>query len=335
MGGVILIQISSHWPYIRVQREQPLTQKAIGWAALITMILASSTYNVFAKPLLGALSPFSLLFLSELLTLLFALTSFGLIPIVQHLAGLSRGKILSLLWIGIMSGTIAPLLWFSGLQATSAVNANLFGNAEMVFLILLAVFVLGERWTKWHALAGCTISLGIAIVALRGFREGFMLFSGDTLILLGSLSFSCGSITFRKYLHHLPPELAIFVRSVVALSLLLVFFLQHSFFQEIRTFPPALLPALIGFGFIARFLNIFTFYGAIERLPVATVSLLASLTVVTGTLFAHFSLGEPIFWYHIAGGILIILGTVLLETVGMHPSEKHLADQLAQRQHRA
>ena len=87
------------------------------------MILASSTYNMYAKSLAGALSPLSLLFLSELLTLLFLLISFGVIPIVQHLRALERNRYLPLLWVGILSGTLAPLLWFSGLHMTSAVNA--------------------------------------------------------------------------------------------------------------------------------------------------------------------------------------------------------------------
>lgn len=301
------------------------------------MIGASSTYSMFAKSLTSALSPLSLLFLSELLTLLFVLTSFGLVPLSEHLTKLPGKRILSLLWVGLFSGTLAPLLWFSGLQSTTAVNANLFGNAEMVFLILLAVFILGERWTAWHAIAGCTISLGIAIVALRGGSEGLTFRPGDILILLGSLSFSLGSITFRKYLHHLPPQIAIFVRSLTAITvfLLLLPFLEHSLLSEVQAFPLALIPSLLGFGFIARFLNVFTFYGAIERIPVSTVSFLASLTVVTGTLFAHFYLAEPILWYHIIGGALIILGTIILETLGMHPTEKHQMDHLEHRQHRA
>jgi drug/metabolite transporter (DMT)-like permease len=229
------------------------------------------------------------------------------------------------------------------------VNANLFGNAEMVFLILLAIFVLGERWTVGHAIASISIALGIFIVALRGFTEGISFRTGDILIILASLSFSLGSITFRKYLHHIEPQIAIFVRSLTAISVFLLLhglalaagsgeesaLPVHSFLAEIRSFPLALLPALLGFCFIARFCNVLTFYVALDRLPVATVSLLGSLTVVTGTLFAHWYLDEPILWYHTFGGSLIILGGIILETLGLHPSEKHHTAHLEQKLHRA
>ena len=311
------------------------------------MILASSTYNMFAKPLTAALSPLSLLFLSELITLSFLLMSFGLVPIVERLMSLPPRKFLPLLWVGILSGTIAPTMWFSGLHATTAVNANLFGNAEMVFLILLAIFVLGERWTVGHAIASISIALGIFIVALRGFTEGISIQFGDMLIILASLSFSLGSITFRKYLHHVEPQVAIFVRSITAISAFLLLHVirsmgegapplfDHELIAELRSFPISLIPALLGFCFIARFCNVLTFYVALDRLPVATVSLLGSLTVVTGTLFAHWYLDEPILWYHAFGGSLIILGSIILETLGLHPSEKHHTAHLEQKLHRA
>ncbi len=301
----------------------------------MVMIVAGSTYNMFAKPLTGAFSPLSLLFVSELLTFLFLLFSFGFFPLVRHLWRVPRKKLLPLLWVGILSGTTAPLLWFTGLQATTAVNATLFGNAEMVFLIILAVLVLGEKWTVHHAIAGVTIAAGVLLVALEGFDGTIALHKGDMLILLASFTFSIGSITFRKYLHHLEPQIAIFVRSLTAMTIFILLspFLEHTIVEDVRTFPFALLPALLGFGFIARFLNIFTFYEAIDRLPVSTVSLLGNLSVIVGVLFAHWYLSEAIFWYHWVGGGFIVFGTILLETIGIHPSEKHLQHHMEQHHH--
>lgn len=324
-----------HWPFIRIRRELSPSSQAIGWTSLTVMIVAGSTYNMFAKPLTGAFSPLSLLFVSELLTLLFLLFFFGFVPLLRLLYTTKRKKLLPLLWVGALSGTIAPFLWFTGLQSTTAINATLFGNAEMVFLIILAVLVLGEKWTVHHAIAGTTIAIGVLIVALEGFEGNVALHRGDMLILLASFTFSIGSITFRKYLHHLQPQIAIFVRSITAMSAFLVLspFLTHSLPEDVRAFPFALLPALLGFGFIARFLNIFTFYEAIDRLPVSTVSLLGNLSVIVGVLFAHWYLGEAILWYHWLGGGFIIFGTILLETIGIHPSEKHLQHHIEQHHH--
>ena len=324
-----------HWPFIFFRKNVTPSTKAIGWTCLMIMIVAGSTYNMFAKPLTGAFSPLSLLFVSELLTLLFLLGSFGLIPILQGLATLKRGRYLPLLWVGILSGTIAPLLWFMGLSETTAVNATLFGNAEMVFLIILAVLVLGEKWTVHHAIAGITIGAGVVIVALEGFGGTIEFHRGDMLVLLSSFTFSIGSITFRKYLHHLEPQIAIFVRSVTAITVFVLLspFLEHSLVADVTHFPFVLLPALLCFGFIARFLNVFTFYQAIDRLPIFTVSLLGNLGIIVGVLFAHLYLHEAILWYHWLGGGFIIFGTILLETIGVHPTEKHLQHHMEQHHH--
>lgn len=324
-----------HWPFIHVRKEASPSSQAIGWSSLIVMIVAGSTYNIFAKPLTEVFSPLSLLFVSELLTLSFLLFSFGLFPLTRQLWNLPRKKFLPLLWVGLLSGTTAPLLWFTGLEATTAVNATLFGNAEMMFLIILAVLVLGERWTVHHAIAGMTIAAGVFIVAMEGFGGNMEFHIGDMLILLASFTFSIGSITFRKYLHHLEPQIAIFVRSLTAMTIFVLLspFLEHTIVDDVTTFPLALIPALLGFGFIARFLNIFTFYQAIDRLPVSTVSLLGNLSVIVGVLFAHWYLNEAILWYHWVGGGFILFGTILLETIGIHPSEKHLQHHLEQHHH--
>ena len=334
LEGLLEINIH-HWPFIRIHREIPPSSLAIGWTSLFTMIVAAATYNMFAKPLTGAFSPLSLLFVSEFLTFLFLICSFGFFPLARRLWNVQRKRLLPLLWVGILSGTAAPLLWFTGLQATTAVNATLFGNVEMVFLIILAVLVLGEKWTVHHAIAGVTIAAGVVLVAVEGFEGTIALHKGDMLILLASFIFSVGSITFRKYLHHLEPQIAIFVRSLTAMTIFLLVspFLEHNIVEDVARFPPSLLPALLGFGFVARFLNIFTFYEAIDRLPVSTVSLLGNLSVIVGVLFAHWYLAEAILWYHWIGGGFVIFGTILLETIGIHPSAKHLQHHMEQHHH--
>ncbi len=303
-----------------------MSSRAIGWIALFICIFSASTYNAFAKTLTGSLSPLTLFFLSELLTGFFVVLSYGVMPILRSIAKIKKRSILPLICIGFTNGTIAPLLLFPGLRMSSAVNASLFGNMEMMFLIILAVFVLKEKFRREHFLSVSTMLAGMLIIALRGFTEGLHFYPGDALLVLSSLSFATGSIIFRKYLHRTEPHLILFVRATVAVScyFLISPFLSHPLIEEIKLFPLALLPVLIGFAFISRFLNIFSFYEALDRLPVTVVSLFSNLTVVSSILFASWMLGEPIFGYHILGGALLILGALILEIAGVHPNHKHL-----------
>lgn len=301
--------------------------ETIGWIAMTGTILAGSTYSSFAKDLTNVFSPLSLVVFSEILTLAFVFLSFGLIPIARELFALPRSRILPLLGIGILSGTIAPLLIFTGLSSTAAVNATLFGNTEMLFLLLLATVFLHERLEAAHYLSLISITFGIVFIAFRGFTEGMALRPGDILLILASASFSVGDLIFRRWLHDIPAHTVIVGRSIFAvtgLSIIALLLPSLSPIGEMHAMPLKLLPVLLGFAFISRFSNIFCFYEALNHLPVSVISLFSNISIFTAIIFAHLFLGEPVYGYQVAGGVFIIFGTILLEVVGHHhPSEEH------------
>jgi drug/metabolite transporter (DMT)-like permease len=296
-------------------------------------ILATGTYNVFAKILTEGLTPLSLIFVSESLTIFFAFLFFGAVPAVRKVVHVKKSMILPLILVGIFNGIVGPFLWFFGLHYTTALNAMLFSTAEMVFLLLLGAFLMKEAFTRLHFLSTVIILMGVVTISLRGFSEGLQLQSGDILLLAAGFSFSCGSITFRKYLHHVDPQLVILARSAMPVMMFFFIspFIKVPFIEEISNIAPALIPVLLGFGLISRFLNTFTFYEALEHLPVSTVSLCSNLTMVVGIALAYFFLGEHIEHYHIFGGTLIVIGTLILELVGYHPTEEHLEVHLTEK----
>ncbi len=296
--------------------------------------MAGATYNSFAKVLSPSLSPLSLVFVSELLVLLFVFVSFGAVPIVRSCKELTRKDAGWLLVIGTINGLIGPGLWFTGLAMTSAVNAGFFGKVEMVFLLTCAALFLKERVTRTHVMAMCTILAGMTIISLKGFTQGLdHIQTGDMVIVAAALSFAVGSVLCRKFASHLKPHLLLGARSLTAIVALVAVspFVHHGLESEIRMFPLALIPALIGFGFISRFVNSVAFYEALERLPVSTITLTGAVDIILGTVMAWAMLGEPIAWYHFLGGAFLVTGTLLLELVGTHPNEKALEHHVRQR----
>lgn len=309
-----------------------LTEAGIGWLALSTSILAGSTFIVFAKILSAELSPISLVFISEFLVLAFVTLSFGLVPIIRTLGSLGPSLLLKLFAMGMLSGVIGPTLWFAGLSMTSAVNASFFGKAEMLFVFLLAGLFLRERITRAHFLAAGSISAGLVIIALRGFSETVTPQIGDMLIILATVSFALGNCVYSKWLHHVPSHIALCARSTTAVTAFFLVspFIPHSLAAEASAFPFALIPALLGFGFISRFINSVAFYESIERLPMSSISLVGSVDVILATVVAYAVLGEPVGWYHFLGGGFVILGTLLLELLH-EPRSEHAAEQRQQR----
>ena len=94
--------ISAWLPWHR----ESYSKKAIGWLALSVAILAGSTSVTFASALAGTLSPISMLFISEALTMLFTVLSFGFFPILKRITRLKKRKCYrSCLWVSAIASS--------------------------------------------------------------------------------------------------------------------------------------------------------------------------------------------------------------------------------------
>lgn len=327
-----MIQLTRSWPFLHWQNIGMET-RAAGWMAVGISLVSGSTFTPFAKALSGALTPLTLVFVSELLTLSFVALSFGIIPMLRELARSDKTTLRALLGVGIASGVLGPLLWFAGLQYTSAVNAIFFGKVEAVFLLFLASKFVHEKVTRGHVLASGITILGGVVIALKGFTDGLMLAPGDLMIIASAMSYSLGSCIFRKYLSHVKTQIAVLARAIIAISAFFLIspFIERAFIDEVISFPPYLIPTLLGFAFISRFLNTFAFYEAAERLELSVMYPVFMLDAIGSAVVAHLILGETLHWYHVFGGALILLGNFVLYRLGIHRSEEHLEEHAVQR----
>jgi drug/metabolite transporter (DMT)-like permease len=298
-------------PFHRTSRAE----RSAGWAALAGTILAGSTGVTFAAALAGALSPLSMLFISETLMLLFTALSFGLFPLLKRLRKIKRRAIVPILLVALSNSVVAPLLAFTGIRSTGPVNAELFMHTHDLFLMILAVAFLGERLKPKHALGAAFIFTGVTVVALRGLTTAITLAYGDALILAAALCYALGSALYKKHLHQIEPELMIFCRTCTALVIFFLAspFLRHTLAQELRNFPGELLVALFGYALFSRFLSLFCFYEALDA-------------------FARLYLGVPIEVYHIAGAGLILMGCGFLELESFTGKTLHFVAHLKQKQ---
>ena len=310
--------------------HEKTSSRTLGWIALSVAIFAGATSVSFATALAGALS---MLFISEALALMFTVLSFGLFPILKKVRRIPQRLWTSILCVGVSNSVIAPLLAFTGLRMTGPINAELFIRSEDIFLVLLAVVILGEKIKKQHIMGVACVLLGVAVVALRGFSETLTFARGDFYILLAAGFYACGGILYKKKLHNIEPELMIFCRTGIALSIFFLSapFMHHTLIEELHHFPTELIFALLGYGFLARFLNLFSFYEAIDRLPVRTVSLLLNLGLIVSILFANIYLGASIESFHLAGAFFILIGSVFMEIESITGGRVHFAAHLKHR----
>jgi len=317
-------------PFLGSDRRARST--TIGWIMLFGAIIAGSTSTTFAKELSTAFSPLSLLILSELIVLTFTVLSFGFFPLLHEVFSIKKKYLPALLLVGITNSIVAPMLVFTGLHMTQAVNAELFLRSYSFFLFIYAAIFLKEKITRTDIFALLCMTIGIGIVALRGFQGSLTMAPGDLLILSGAIVYAIGGIVFKIKLHKLHPEVVLCARGMLAITFFFLFspFTETVIVHEIQSFPLALVGSLLGYGFIARFLYMFGFYESIERLEVHTVSLLLPLITVGSLVFAHLRLGESIYWYHIFGAGFLIMGSLVMR----YSSPKaHLERELRHRHH--
>ncbi len=301
--------------------EPSVTRPAV---IVCTMVAVQATLPAFGKLLTGALSPLSLLFVSELMGGLFAATSFGLLPMLKAFRSLKNQERNALFLFGVLTGILSPLLWFMGLSMTSSVNAQILSRADLPILFALSVGILGEASTRRHWCAMGALLVGFILVSLHVDTAEFRFGMGDVLVLLSATGYAVGIFTVKRSIAHLPPELLIGSRSIAALAIFFAVspFQEQTFVQALVALPMNMIWVVLAYGFLGKFLAIYTFYMAVEELPSRSVIAWDSFSMVAGMAVSVVALHEGIGVEQVAGALLVLLGVLGLQHA---PSEARTA----------
>ncbi|MDD5055008.1 MAG: DMT family transporter [Candidatus Peribacteraceae bacterium] len=288
-------------------------ERRLGYILAFGALIWGGTFNALAKGLTPYLSPVALLLISESLTALFIILTFGLVPLYREFKKMDAKSIGLSVLFGLVQSAIVPLLWFNGLARTSAINASILGNADMVFMLVFSWMIFRERVGRLQIIGVIVVILGILIINFSPSGVATGVHIGDALILLGALFTGIGAVFFKKYLSHVMPELAIAIRNVSGIIVVLgvSLFLPYTFMAEVAAFPMEKVLLLLAFAFFSRYLNLMFFYGGLDRLPATTFSFIELGGPLSGLVFASLLLGEQIHSYQLLGGIFIVFGMAL------------------------
>ncbi len=289
------------------------SQRRLGYTLAFGALISGGTYSALAKGLTGYLSPFSLLLVSEALTALFIIVTFGLVPLLKKLKTLPLSSLGIAALVGLLNSVIAPLFWFYGLSKTTAVNSAILSTSDVIFVLLLSYCILKERPSKMQVAGGLVVLSGVFVVNVASLNDSLGVNIGDFLILTAVASGALGAVLFKKYLSNIMPELAVAIRNITAIIIVacLSTFLDHAFIRELTEFPAEKVVLLLAFGFFSRYINLTCFYEALDRLPATTVSLLEIANPLFGMFFAVLLLDESLYTYHIVGAGLMVIGLVI------------------------
>ena len=229
---------------------------------------------------------------------------------------------------GALGAALGPTLYQLGLNSTTAVNASLLANGEVLFTSIIAFSFLGERLGRRQLAMGLLIIAGIVTVStnldLSGVQfatglEGNLLVLGATLCwsiennLLISATRRFGAVLITKY------------RNIIGGSLVIavVFVLGEGF-----GYTPFGLLCLVLLALSLASTSYFAIV-ALAEIGAIRAILAFSTTTIFGAVFALVVLGEQITPYQLLGGALILLGVYSLQRAERRPQDegKHLVSQ--------
>ena len=216
----------------------------------------------------------------------------------------------------IASGLVAPYIYFVGLQESTASDAALLGNGEMVFTVLIATMFFGERLGRKGYLALTLLGFGIvAVITDLQFSSTSLDLAapGHILILAATFLWGVDNNVTSAVTERVDVARIIQIKAVISgIGLFGVAYLLHAL--VIRNLTD--LFSVFLFGIFVFSGTAFLSIQSLKRLGPITTTIVFPITSVFGLLFAYVLLKENITVLQIGSVIVILFGIYLLTRPG-------------------
>jgi len=293
-----------------------ISQSHLGYVLAIASAALFGLIHSVSKPLLSSSSTAVEINPITLAAIIYIINGLFFTPIKKNVNStykITRKNFFIIIMIGVAE-VIALIMYFFGLKESTAVNASILANSEIIFTILVAMTVFREKLKKRELWPFALMIAGIVFVPLgyELYHNGLVftdLVVGNLLIIFSGVFYAI-DVNLSKYVSNkIDPKRIVQLASLAAggLAFSLILILQIPFEIDFRQIPSIVVIGLFGTG-IATFFFIISlrFIGAIRTI------LLFSTTTVFGMVFAAIFLQETVTLSHVFSIILVSSGTYLL-----------------------
>jgi drug/metabolite transporter (DMT)-like permease len=200
----------------------------------------------------------------------------------------------------ILGATIAPVMFFLGLEHTSAADTSLLANGETVFSILFALVM-------------ALILFGVFIVTTNlEFNDSILRLDSGNLLVIGStilwgLDNNIGKIIIRQINVSRLIQLKALIGGFVLLLSIIVFGVPFSI-------QPTQIISIIVLGVFGFAISLYLYLHGIKRIGVVKASSILSLSAVFGCVLAGVFLNEAISVFQIVAIAIMLLGIHIMYT---------------------
>jgi len=177
-----------------------LPQRTRGYVAIIVAAVLFGIWPTLSKLVLNAVSPLAIAFLIQVIP------GAALLPFVRRVR-IHRADWKLIALSGVIGAVIGPLIYFYGLERTTASNSVLLSNSESLFTMLLAYAFLRERATRreYVALAGIAVGAFLVTTQLRFGDVRFLEFLvGNVMLVTAAACWGASNTMSTVLLRRIP-----------------------------------------------------------------------------------------------------------------------------------
>ena len=282
-----------------------MTPRAQSYLSLALCILLWASIPVASKKILAELSNLQMLFYSTI----FSVFALGALVLWQrktvNLKDYTLRDFANMCWLGFLGAFLYYVLLYGAFARTSAAEGFLLAYTWPILISLLAVPLLGERFTPARLIAVLISFSGVVAIVTQGRMVELRVenLAGNLLALCGALVFALFSIQGKRANYNV--TVAAFVYFCAALICSAVAIVLSGGLALPST---AVWGWLIYNGLLVNGLSYVFWFKALEHGDTFIVSNLLYLTPAISLLFVLLLLDEPIHASAVSGLVLIIAG---------------------------
>lgn len=222
--------------------------------------------------------------------------------------------------VGIFGAVLGPILYFTGLSLTDASIASVLINAEFIFTIIMAFFILKEKLTRLGIIGIACILAGLLILNINpdeltdDFQNQYLV--GNILIISATIFWALdNTITNVILTRNVPIWTVLQLKSIIGgtISLLIIFFLNIPFTFETHDIPVLLFLSLGGFAG-----SLFLFMKGLKEVGAVKSVMIFSTSSLFGVIFAIILLTEQVNISRLVTSLIFVfVGIYLITREGM------------------
>jgi len=287
-----------------------------GYYFIILAAALAALIHVISKPMLENTSNQVEINPVVMAFLIYFICGIFFTPLVKKSPGISkllRRDVMFMILIGIAEGA-GLITYFYGISTTTAVNASIFSNSEIIFALVIAMVIFKERLNIKECIPFSMIVIGMMVIPIGNdlYQNNFSfgnLVTGDILIIFSGLLYAI-DVTLCKYLgdkFDVKKTVQIISFTCAAITISIIVLFQIPMNIELAQLPNILIMSIIGTGMSTLF-----FLMGIKLIGAVRTVLLYSTTSIFGIIFSGIILSEVITYSDVISVALVISGIFML-----------------------